>query len=342
MKLFLSLFVIFFKLYSPAEILEKSQPYQVFNIVNNSIDKMKLNPVTVAIIDTGLALSHPDLVGNVFSNIHEKANPPNYDRDGNGYFNDVNGFDFVNNTSELKDVNGSGTHIAGLIVGINPSVIILPLRVINEQNQVTSEAVYLAIKYAISFNSSILYLSFTAYEVLRSNEKFLNLAMNSIQSFKTLVVVSAGDQMLNLDQVKTKYEYELQEQFLVVCSVNEKGEKSNFSNYGPRFVDICALGENLSSTSANFSANDLYEMRSGTNQAAALVAGAASLLLSINPNLKAHQIKNTLLNSSVRLQNNNMPIANSNGILNLKSAVATNSLSLGDIIRNLISFDFLH
>lgn len=94
------------------------------------------NRPIIAIIDTGVDMTHPDLVDNLWTNTAEAEGEEGYDNDGNGFAGDVHGWDFVNNTPNVRDFNMHGTHVAGIaaaanneigIVGANPQALIMPI-----------------------------------------------------------------------------------------------------------------------------------------------------------------------------------------------------------------------
>src|SRR4051794_10518899 len=114
--------------------------------------------VTVAVVDTGIAAGHVDLAGQIAINAAEAGGAPNVDDDGNGYLDDVQGWDFVGGDNVPQDGNGHGTHVSGTIaaeganragvVGVAPQAKVLPLRVLNNVGQGSYSAIAAAFQYA--------------------------------------------------------------------------------------------------------------------------------------------------------------------------------------------------
>ncbi|MBR0089205.1 MAG: S8 family serine peptidase, partial [Clostridia bacterium] len=115
--------------------------------------------VTVAVIDSGCDMDHPDLTENIWTNPNEKKKTTrSKDNDGNGYKNDLNGWDFVNSDADPDDDNGHGTHVSGIISAVTNNSAgvaslarnakIVPLKVMDASGQGNTEYIYKAIKYA--------------------------------------------------------------------------------------------------------------------------------------------------------------------------------------------------
>jgi len=121
--------------------------------------------IVVADIDSGMDLEHPDLKGNLWTNSREVGSSPGQDRDGNGYANDVHGYDFYAKTGNPEDQNGHGTHTAGTIaairngagvIGVAPKVRIMPLRFIGPEGQGSTADAIEAIRYATRMGAKVI------------------------------------------------------------------------------------------------------------------------------------------------------------------------------------------
>ncbi len=255
--------------------------------------------VLVGVIDTGCDWHHVDLAANIFTNPGEI--PANgIDDDGNGYIDDVRGWDFVNNDNDPADDNGHGTHTSGTIaalgdngigvVGVSWSARILPLKFLDSGGFGSTSNAILAVQYATAMGARLTSNSwggggFSA--ALRS-------AIEDAGNHGILFVAAAGNASSNTD-VFPNYPsgYDL-DNIISVASTDRNDQLSSFSNYGPITVDLGAPGSDILST---FPGNT-YGTASGTSMATPHVSGAASLLWSAAPLMAHMDVKNTILSSA--------------------------------------------
>ncbi|HHV54224.1 MAG TPA: S8 family serine peptidase [Firmicutes bacterium] len=248
--------------------------------------------IVVAVIDTGIFIDHPELAGQIWTNPGEI--PDNgVDDDGNGYVDDVHGWDFFNNDNtvfDLADGDEHGTHVAGTIgalmnngigsAGINGKIQIMPLKFIGPNGGSTEDAVR-AIEYAASFGVKISNNSW-------GGGGYSDALRDAIASSGMLFVAAAGNDGLDND-VAPHYpsSYDLPN-VLAVASSDWNDELSGFSNYGATSVDLAAPGDFIFSTwvrNVNGTAQPAFAWASGTSMATPHVAGVAALLLDKYPDL---------------------------------------------------------
>lgn len=249
----------------------------------------------VAVLDTGAALSHPDLVDKIYINLNEELN--GVDDDGNGYIDDISGWDFHNDDNDPNDDNFHGSHVAGTIaalgdngkgvIGVAPNVQILPLKVIGGNGEGDTEALIRAINYVIGLrqrgaNIRVMNASLGGGGKQEATEEALRRADRAGITF----VAAAGNSTANND---TEAVYPASYQVpnvIAVASLNSTGALSSFSNYGAKTVHVAAPGENIWSTILF----NLYLPSSGTSMAAPHVAGIAALVHSQFPQLSPSRV----------------------------------------------------
>jgi len=255
--------------------------------------------VIVAVIDTGVDGSHPDLAGNLWSNAGEI--PANgIDDDSNGYIDDVNGYDFADRDGTPDDLHGHGTHVAGIVAaagnnstgvaGVAWRAQIMSLKFMGAGGSGDTSDAIDAILYAASKGARILNNSWGGYIYSQA----LRDAIASADDAGILFVAAAGNNNNNND-VTPMYpaSYDLAT-VISVAATTRFDAKAGFSNYGQATVDIGAPGEEI----YGLAPGGQYTYRSGTSMAAPHVAGAAALLLSHFPTLSASQLKAMLLDRS--------------------------------------------
>ena len=296
------------------------------------IEKGKKN-IVVAVIDTGADIHHEDLKGNFWKNPGETGLDKNgkskktngLDDDGNGYIDDVNGWNFVANNSDLKDNDGHGTHISGIIsarvdnkkgvVGIAPNVPVMVLKYYDPKfsgSYDPLESSLKAIEYAINNGANIINYSgggngFSARELR---------VLKKAERKGILVVTAAGNGSSNADDYPFYPASYRLSNIVSVASVDKKGSLLQSSNYGVSTVDIAAPGDEIYST---FPGNK-YGYKTGTSQATAFVTGAAALIMSKFVNIKIAKVKEKILKTIKPIKNLQKKIKTA-GVLDVASSL---------------------
>ena len=295
--------------------LQKIQAPKAWDTTTGSSD------VIVAVLDTGFDLNHPDLLNNVWVNQNEIPGD-GIDNDGNGYVDDVNGYNFFDKNAHPEpnplatfDQNAvsHGTVIAGIIgavsdnaagiAGINWHVKLMDVRILDNQGVGNSGTAREGIEYAVKNGAKIINLSFTGVD----NDPNLEAAIKAANDAGVLVVAAVGNTVNGGINVDDQPIYpacdghaDPTNGIIGVAATDFTDTKSTFSNYGATCTDISAPGENILSTVYQNDAwtpfiNGYYQDGwSGTSMAAPMVSGAAALLLSSHPTLTPAQLKNVL------------------------------------------------
>lgn len=212
-----------------------------------------LEEVIVAVIDSGVDVDHPDLAGKIWTNPGEI--PGNgIDDDGNGYVDDVHGWDFANDNSSVFDpypLNGDdhGTHVAGTIAavadsfgvrGVAPNVKIMPLKFIGPFGGTTADAIK-AIEYAAAKGARVANNSWGGAP--------MDTALNAAIVASGMVFVAAAGNAGNNNDVNPESPASLPaSNILSVTAVDSNGGLPGFANWGPTSVDVAAPGKDIFST----------------------------------------------------------------------------------------------
>lgn len=264
--------------------------------------------VIVHVADSGVDINHPDLSAIIWTNPSEV--PGNgIDDDNNGYIDDINGWDFVNDDNNPNDDLGHGTHVAGTIGAISDNgtgvagvaggsgsggVWILPTRVIDgttDDGNMASSFVYAADHGAVISNNSWACSSFNC------DPPVIDVAIDYFEAIAGgdggIVVFAAGN-----DDANTPNRPADHASALAVGATNTQYNKASYSNYG-NWVDISAPGGNAGNSNPGqiYSTlpNNDFEFKSGTSMAAPHVAGLLALILSLEPSLSNEEAKYLLL-----------------------------------------------
>ncbi len=253
--------------------------------------------MVVADIDTGLDMTHPDIAANVYTNPGEIAGN-GIDDDGNGYVDDVHGWDFAHNDNDPSDTDascgGHGTHTAGTIgavgnngigvTGVNWNVQIMPLKVFKTFfgffcSASTSDIIS-AVNYATSMGVRVSNNSYGSTSPTQAE-------YDAIQASNSVFVAAAGNDGKNTDfapQYPSAYNLP---NIISVAATDKNDGLAGFSNFGVKSVDLAAPGVNILSTTPN----NTYSFFSGTSMATPHVTGAVTLLMAKDPTLTVNEVK---------------------------------------------------
>ncbi len=248
--------------------------------------------IVVAVIDTGVDYTHLDVDGNIWVNQGEIAGN-GIDDDGNGFVDDVRGWDFVANDNSPMDEQGHGTHVAGTIAaeknefgvtGVAYNAKIMPVRVLNAGGSGSVSNIAAGIKYAADNGADVINLSLGgAY----SSE--IEDAVQYATAKGSVVVMAAGNESASQPSSPAN----LANQWgIAVGAVDRTNRMANFSNKAsiPPLDYVVAPGVDIYSTTPG----NTYSSFNGTSMATPHVAGVAALMLSANPNLTPAEVESIL------------------------------------------------
>jgi len=271
--------------------------------------------VVVAVMDTGVDYNHPDLSANIWSNTGEIAGDST-DNDGNGYIDDVRGWNFLqNNNAPLDADSGShGTFCSGVIgavgnnakgiTGVCWSVKIMPLKVATRRGEAYTFAVVEAIYYAVAKGAKLINFSYggTTYSDTMYNGILYGLN-NGV-----LFTIAAGNDTFNLDVTPVYPACYNLDNIISVGAIDSNDTLADFSNYSTTLVDLTAPGCDVMSTVRGLGALDgddpnIYDVKDGTSFSGPFVAGACALVWAREPSLNYLGVKKKILNGADTVEN---------------------------------------
>jgi subtilisin family serine protease len=273
------------------------------------------------VIDEGIQVTHPDLDANIWTNPHDPAD--GVDNDGNGYVDDIRGWDFDANDNSIYDggtrgsLDDHGTHVAGTIgaerngsgvVGVNWNVTLISGKFLGRRGGTTANAIR-AVDYFTDLKTR------HGLNIVATNNSWggggfsqaLLDAINRGGDAGILFIAAAGnggsDGVGDDNDTRASYpsNYECTAKgkswdcVIAVAAITSTGARSGFSNYGANTVDIGAPGSGVNSTTAY----NTYSSYSGTSMATPHVSGAAALYKSSHSTATAADVKAAILNSAV-------------------------------------------
>lgn len=281
------------------------------------------NHVYVGIIDEGIQYTHPELLANAWTNGSESVNGS--DDDGNGYIDDIHGWDFDANNNTIYDggpkgtADNHGTHVTGTIgakggnsqgvAGVNWNVTYISAKFLGRRGGTLANAVK-AVDYITDLKTR------HGLNIVATNNSWggggfsqaLLDAINRGGKAEILFIAAAGnggsDGVGDNNDTKSNYPSNYQctsngkdyDCVIAVAAITSNGSKASFSNYGAATVDLGAPGSVIWSTTAY----NKYSSYSGTSMATPHVTGAAALYASKNPGATAAQIKAAILDKTIR------------------------------------------
>lgn len=255
--------------------------------------------VVLAMVDDAVLLSHQDLNSKIWTNSGEI--PLNgIDDDGNGYIDDVNGWDAADNDNDPNPFNPTnssfthGTHCAGIaaaatnngigIASIGFGVSVMPVKIAQSTTQRLTGA-YLGVQYAILNNADVISMSWGGGRYSATYQALFDEANTQ----GIICVAAAGNSNTSIPMYPAAYNHVIS---VGATDINDK--RASFSNYGST-VDVMAPGVAIYSTLAG--SNSSYGNLSGTSMACPLVSGLAALMISYDPSLTPDKLEQCLKNS---------------------------------------------
>lgn len=221
----------------------------------------------VAVVDSGVAYDHPDLAPNLWTNPGE-IDGNSADDDGNGFVDDVHGWDFVDGDNTPWDLNDHGTHVAGTIAargdngigiaGVAWRASIMPVRALDASGSGSDADVADAMDYAADNGARVVNLS------LGGPGRSQAIADAIAQHPNTLFVVAAGNDHVDDDVTPTYPCSDPAANVVCVAATDQRDDLAWFSNYGATSVDLAAPGVDIYSTRPHYTDQLSDDFESGT------------------------------------------------------------------------------
>ena len=266
--------------------------------------------VAVGVMDSGIQTNHEDLIDNIWVNTGEIAGD-GIDNDGNGYIDDIYGWNCGDSNGDVSYVDEHGVHVAGIIsaatnnskgvASVARNAKIASIKIFNSSGKSTLSYIIEGINFAKKNDINIINCSFGGTGWGSSSVNTIKSAMAAVPDM--FFVIAAGNTTsaseANNDKVAV-YPSQLTKDLdnvISVANTTSSDELSSTSHYGAKSVDIAAPGTDIYSTIPTSS----YGTMSGTSMATPMVASAVAVMRAVKPNISAKEIKETLCSSSDKL-----------------------------------------
>jgi subtilisin family serine protease len=249
----------------------------------------------VAVLDTGMQYTHPDLKENVWHNKHE-VDDNGKDDDKNGYVDDYYGLNAIAGKGNAEDKDGHGTHVSGIIgargnnalgvSGLCWQATIMPVKFMNSKGQGSTSDAVAGLEYAIQMGAKIINNSWggTAKSQSLANE------IGHAEDKGVLLVVAAGNNSQDIDKDPFYPADYTNGNILCVAAITATGSLASFSDFGAKQVDLGAPGNDIVSTYPT----STYKVLSGTSMATPFVTAAAAMLRQQNNNLTYSKLRSLI------------------------------------------------
>ncbi|MFT5499149.1 MAG: subtilisin family serine protease, partial [Kiritimatiellia bacterium] len=279
--------------------------------------------IVVAIIDTGMDYNHPDLAPNIWNNPAEALGIPGVDDDGNGYVDDIHGWDFYFNDADPFDDSSHGTHVAGIIgavgnnnigvAGVNWQIRMAAVKAFSIDNAGFTSDIVEAMAYTRIMGFDIGYHAYGTHV----DSPFLTSAIDELGLAGQIFVTLAGGTEADIDLDPYYPASHPGDHVIVATTSDTEDHRPYWANTGALSVDLAAPGVDILSTLLNGS----YGRKSGVSMSGAFVAGACALLKAQYPASDSGAIKARLLAGVDPLADFQGQVA-SHGRLNLHRAIS--------------------
>ena len=249
----------------------------------------------VAVLDTGMQYTHPDLKANVWHNKHE-IDDNGKDDDKNGYVDDYYGLNAIAGKGNAEDKDGHGTHVSGIIgahgnnalgvSGLCWEATVIPVKFMNSKGQGSTSDAVAGMEYAIKMGAKIINNSWggTAKSQSLANE------IERAEDKGVLLVAAAGNNSQDIDKDPFYPADYSNGNILCVAAITATNALASFSDFGSKNVDLGAPGNNIVSTYPT----STYKVLSGTSMATPFVTAAAAMLREQNNDLSYSKLRSLI------------------------------------------------